>query len=461
MQEQENKKIVTRFAPSPTGFMHMGSVRTALFAYLFARRNGGKFILRIEDTDKERSKKEFDDGILSAMKWLGFEYDELYRQSERTEIYKKYIEKLLKEGNAYVSKEDPLADPGPAGSEPRRAEVIRFKNPNKIIKFTDLIRGEIEFDTTELGDFVIAKSVTEPIFHLAVAVDDFEMGITHVIRGEDHISTAPRHILISEAIGSHGLVFGHLPLVLAPDRSKLSKRKHGEIVSLEYYRKLGYLPEAVINFMALIGWNPGGNEELFSLPELVKVFDISKVQKSGAIFNVEKLDWFNRHYIQKLTPEEKLTCLGELASENGESYAKKLLTLKDKPAIVELMAERIANFSELRDAISRGDYDYFFEAPSCDKKMLLWKSEPDFAKTKNRLSAVLELFKTVPAESFTKENIKNAVWPFAEKEGRGEVLWPARVALSGKEKSPDPFTLASMLGQEESIKRIETAIKLL
>ena len=235
MEKEKDKKVVTRFAPSPTGFMHMGSVRTALFCYLFARQNKGSFLLRIEDTDKLRSKKEFDDAIIDSMKWLGLEYDNadaVPRSSKRGAMYRKYIEQLLQSGKAFVSKEEAVE----AG---QRTEVIRFKNPNKIIKFTDLIRGEIEFDTTELGDFIIAKSLDEPVFHLAVAVDDFEMGITHIIRGEDHISNTPRHILIFEAIGAPRPIFAPLPLVLAPDKSKLSKRKHGEIVSHDYYKKLG------------------------------------------------------------------------------------------------------------------------------------------------------------------------------------------------------------------------------
>lgn len=453
MTIQKTKPIITRFAPSPTGFMHMGNVRTALFSYLFARQNEGKFILRIENTDHERSKKEFDVAILDAMKWLNLDYDELHRQSERAKIYKKRIEKFLMEGKAFVSKEE--------SGEGKRSEVIRFKNPNKVVKFKDLIRGEIEFDTTELGDFVIAKSLTEPVFHLAVAVDDFEMGITHVIRGEDHISNTPRHILIFEALGAPVPVFAHLPLVLAPDRTKLSKRKHGEMVSLEYYHSRGYLSNAVINFMALIGWNPGDDKELFSLDELVKAFDLSKVQKGGAIFNIKKLDWFNRHYIQKLSQEEKLSRLGESIGVDNKLIAKKISMLKNKPEVVQLMTERIANFGELREELARGDYDYFFEKPKYDKKVLLWKGESDFEKTKNRMSAALNLIKTVSAESFTKENIKKAIWPYAEKEGRGAVLWPLRVALSGKEKSPDPFTLVEILGREETLSRLQTAINLL
>ncbi|KKU68035.1 MAG: Glutamate-tRNA ligase [Parcubacteria group bacterium GW2011_GWA2_47_16] len=453
---ERKQKVVTRFAPSPTGFMHMGSVRTALFAYLFARQNGGTFILRIEDTDKERSKKEFDDAILDAMKWLGLGYDgEVYRQSERGAIYRKHIEKLLEEGKAFVSKEESAAAESAKDGKVRRAEVIRFKNPNKVIKFKDLIRGDIEFDTTELGDFVIARSIDEPVFHLAVAVDDCEMGITHVIRGEDHISNTPRHILICEALGAPIPTFAHLPLVLAPDRTKLSKRKHGEIVSLEYYRKLGYLPEAILNFMALIGWNPGGNNEIFSLEELVKVFDLSKVQKGGAIFNIEKLNWFNKQYLQKLLPERVTIHLKSFVP------AEKLPMLESNRKLAELVVERVSAFGELKTLFDAGEFDYFFSEPVYDKSALLWKGKGDYEKVKTRLEGVKKILEGLSEKSFNKDNVKEAVWPYADKEGRGEVLWPLRVSLSGKEKSPDPFTLVAILGKEETLARLKMAINLL
>lgn len=273
-------------APSPTGNFHVGSVRTALFNFLFARKNTGKFILRIEDTDKDRSKKEFEDDILESLKWLGLKYDEFYRQSERIEIYKKYLQKLIDENKAYISAE----------TEGENREVVRFRNPNKQMVFEDLVRGKVEFDTTELGDFIIAKNLNEPLYHLAVVVDDFEAEITHVIRGEDHISNTPRQILIQEAIDAPRPIYAHLPLILAPDRSKLSKRKHGESVSLDYYRQKGYLPVAIINYLALLGWNPGTEQEIFTLDELINVFDFSKVHKGGAIFDEKKLAWVNRKH---------------------------------------------------------------------------------------------------------------------------------------------------------------------
>ncbi len=275
------ENVIVRMAPSPTGKLHIGTARTALYNFLYARQNRGKFILRIEDTDKERSQKEFDTDIIESLNWLGLEYDELYRQSERVAIHESYIKKMLDKNSVYES------DDG----------VIRFKNPNKKIKFNDLIRGEIEFDTTDLGDFVIAKSLNEPLYHLAVVVDDYESKITHIIRGEDHISNTPRQILIQEAIGAERPLYAHLPLILASDRSKLSKRKHGESVSLDYYRQKGYLPSAVVNYLALLGWNPGTDQEIFTLDELIKTFDLRKVHKGGAIFDEKKLAWVNRkHY---------------------------------------------------------------------------------------------------------------------------------------------------------------------
>lgn len=285
----ENEKVMTRFAPSPTGNLHIGGARTALFNFLYARKYEGKFILRIEDTDKERSKKEFETDITEGLKWLGLEYDDRHRQSDRGEIYKSYLKKMLDSNFAYESSD----------------QVIRFRNPNKKIKFNDLIRGDIEFVTTELKDFVIAKSLEEPLYHLAVVVDDYESGITHVIRGEDHISNTPRQILIQEAIGAPRPNYAHLPLILAADRSKLSKRKHGESVSLDYYRSKGYLPQAIINYLALLGWNPGTEQEIFTLDELVKVFNLSRVHKGGAIFDEKKLAWVNRKHFNLIKGSRK------------------------------------------------------------------------------------------------------------------------------------------------------------
>lgn len=447
MSNKDNNKIVVRFAPSPTGLFHVGSARVALFNYIFAKQNNGKFILRIEDTDKERSKEEYTDDILNGIKWLGFKYDELYKQSEREGIYKKYIEKLIKEDKAYISKEE-------TKEEGQRAEVIRFRNPNKKIKFKDLIRGEIEFDTTELGDFVIAKSLEEPIFHLVVVIDDFEMGITHIIRGEDHISNTPRHILIQEAIGAQTPTYAHLPLILAEDRAKLSKRKHGEITSVKYYERMGYLPEAFINFISMVGWNPGSDIEMMTIEDIIKRFDISKVQKGGAIFNKEKLLWFNKEYLKRL-PIEKIN------EEVGKRLPKNCQNKETLGRIIPIISERINVWSDIDQMLSDGDIQYYFERPVVQKTMLVWKKGGTEIEARENLSVVSAMLEKVSENNFTKDSVKEAIWKTAEEKGRGNVLWPLRVALSGKEKSPDPFTLCEVFGKKETLGRVRDAIDLL
>ncbi|MFA5695896.1 MAG: glutamate--tRNA ligase family protein [Bacilli bacterium] len=273
-----NNNIVTRFAPSPTGLLHIGNYRTALFSYLYAKQNNGQFILRIEDTDKERSKMEYEDNIIESLKWLGLGYDKFYRQSNNIRDHKFYLEKLIEEGKAYVAEEG----------------IIRLKNPGQKITFHDIIRGDITFDTTELKDFIIAKSLDRPLFHLAVVIDDYLEGVTHVIRGEDHISNTPRQILIYEALGWKHPMYAHLPLVLAEDKSKMSKRKGAK--SLLEYRDLGYSPEAMLNAIAFIGWNPGTEKEVYTKDELIKDFSLERVKLGGAKLGSQKLEWFNKQH---------------------------------------------------------------------------------------------------------------------------------------------------------------------
>jgi len=438
-----DNNVVTRFPPSPTGFFHVGGVRTALFNYLFARKHAGKFILRIEDTDKERSKKEFEDDIVSGLAWLGLTYDEgPIRQSGRTEIYRAQLEKLIHSGNAYVSKEKDVKEGG-------RQEVIRFKNPDRRIFFDDLIRGRIEFDTTELADFIIAKSIDEPLYHFAVVVDDVDMGITHVIRGEEHISNTPRQILMIEALGGKRPEYAHLPLILDKDRSKLSKRKHGECVSLRYYIEKGYLREAVINYMALLGWNSGTNKELFSIDELIQNFDFGKVQKSGAIFDETKLAWFNKQYMLKLG-EDGL-------AKKLEDYIP-LGTLEEtmRQKLIPIIIERVSTFGEAKILWEQGEFSYVKGVDGITRENLVWKDSTEEA-TKKHLHALQSLLLTIPDEAFTKDTVKSAVWEYASKEGRGAVLWPLRMSLSGKEKSPDPFVLADLLGKAETLRRLQAA----
>ena len=448
MTENNSQKVVTRFAPSPTGFLHIGGVRTALFSYLFARQYGGKYVLRIEDTDKVRSTPEFEKDITDGLAWLGLEHDEFFRQSEHVANHKKYLQTLIDKGVAYVSKEK-------VEKEGDRAEVIRFKNPNKKVAFDDMIRGKVEFDTTELGDFVIAKSLDEPIFHFAVVVDDFEAGITHVIRGEDHISNTPRQILIQEAIGAPRPIYAHLPLILAEDRSKLSKRKHGEMVSLHFYREQGYLKDAIINFVGMLGWNPGNDQELLSLNDFIKKFSIEKVQKGGAIFNVEKLKWLNREYIKKLPTEELLA----IVSAKMPNIPKDIL----ERALISII-DHVSVFSEIDSLVSAGEFaylenDFISKAGNFPKEKLMWKGETDLSATIAHLNHVLEILQKIPSENPASDEVKTAIWDYATEKGRGQVLWPLRYALSGKDKSPDPFVLINILGKTISAERISAAIK--
>jgi len=393
-------KVITRYPPSPTGPHHIGNVRTALFNYLFAKNSGGIFIVRIEDTDRDRSKKEYEEEILQGLDWLGIRLDEeFWRQSERRDIYKKYLDKLIKDNRAYISEE----------AEGENREVVRFMNPGRVITFDDLVRGEVQFDTTELGDFIIAKNIEEPLYHLAVVVDDFEAGVTHVIRGEDHISNTSRQILIQEAIGAPRPIYVHLPLILAADRSKLSKRKHGDRVSLNYYRQKGYLPAAIINYLALLGWNPGTEQEIFTLEELIEKFDISKVQKGGAIFDEKKLDWLNREHIKLLPKEDQ--------EKRRVAEVREKLFVEDRPPL--------------------------------DIEKICWQNTP-----KEETLRHLEKARDIIGDSV-------ALMTYAEEVGKGNVLWPLRYALSGEEKSPDPFTLIAALGLGESTKRVEEAIMML
>ncbi len=444
-------QVITRFAPSPTGLLHGGNYRTAIFSYLFARRYGGKFILRIEDTDRERSKKEYEDNILESLAWLGLEYDEFYRQSEHVESHTAAITKLIADGNAYLSKE--VAKDGSGVIR----ELIRFKNPNKRVKFEDIIRGEIEIDTTDLGDFVIAKNINEPLFHLAVVVDDAVMGVTHIVRGDDHIANTPRHILLYEALGHAIPKYAHLPLVVDEKRAKLSKRRGAE--PLTYYREQGYLPEAILNFLTLVGWNPGTEKEIFTKDELVQDFDLSRVQKSAGFFNVEKLNWVNKEHIKLLSIEEQCTHIEKFLPSSVTSlsgYSREML-LRVIPTIIE----HISHFGEVRELAEREEVQYFFMDPAYSADGLLWKDDKDVNNTVAKLNKVIELLQSISTDNFTAETVKGALWDYASEAGRGSVLWPMRYALSGLDKSPDPFTLAGILGKETTIRRIENAKKIL
>jgi len=441
-------KIRVRIAPSPTGLFHIGTARTALFNFLFTKKHKGSFILRIEDTDKQRSEKKYEKDILDNLKWLELEYDEIYYQSKRTKIYRKYIEKLLKDGKAY------------------KDEIIWFKNPNKKIVFNDLIRGEVEFDSSTFGDFSLAKDLDTPLYNLTNVIDDSEMKISHVIRGEDHISNTPKQILIYQALGLDIPKFAHLPLILGPDKSKLSKR-HGT-VSVKDYRGQGYLSEALINFMALLGWNPGDNKEIFSLKELIKEFSLEKVQKGGAIFNIDKLNWFNSYYIKQL-PIGELTELCAPYLIKAGLVIPKFKTKQNPPAyggyfpeisyeknlqkIIKLEKERMNKLSEIGD-----NTEFYFKQPKYKASLLKWKdmNKKEIIESLNASESLL-----CDVKDFKKENIENILMKKADKKDRGRLLWPLRVALSGKEKSPGPFEIGEILGKKQTLERIKFAKKLL
>jgi len=430
-----SEKVVVRIPPSPTGNLHIGTARTALFNYLFAKQKGGKIVIRIEDTDKERSRREFEDNIFEGLKWLGIAYDgEFSRQSERTEKYRGALLGLIDKGVAYTSKEPSK------NNASLEVEVVRLKNPGKIVTFNDLVRGDITFDTTELGDFVIAKNLNEPLYHLAVVFDDHDAGVTHVIRGEDHISNTPRQILIQEAFGFDRPAYAHIPLILGADRSKLSKR-HGA-TALTNYRDQGFLPEGMINYLALLGWNPGTEKEIFTMDELIADFDINKIQKGGAVFDEKKLRWVNKEHIKRL-PKEVLE--REILDRIKRSFPDKNIP----DGLSEIISERIEVFSDVDELIKAGELDYFFFEPKLEKEKINWKKD-DALTAKLHLEEVIKILQS-----------GGDVMAYAEAAGKGSVLWPLRYSLSGKEKSPDPITLLSILGREESVRRVNKAVQIL
>lgn len=436
--------VVTRIPPSPTGNLHVGTARTALYNYLYARKMGGRVVLRIEDTDRERSKPEYEANIVEGLAWLGIACDgPLVRQSERVASHTAALQKLIDAGRAYVSREPAKDDPSVT------RELVRFRNPGGRLAFTDEIRGEIDSELDSLGDFVIAKSMTEPLYHLAVVVDDIDAGVTHVIRGEDHISNTARQILLIEALGASRPTYAHLPLLLGLDRSKLSKR-HGA-TALTSFREAGYLPEAMVNFLALLGWNPGDEREMFSMDELVAEFSLERCAKSGAIFNVEKLDWFNREYLAKMPDADfaagVMARLADLSAPEDR-----------KARFAASCRGRIAKFSEIVPA----DAAWLSATPAGARELILkGKGVGTPAEAAERLQKAAEVWGAVPEGSWEKDALKTALWPYAEEQGKGAVLWPVRVSLSGLERSPDPFELAWVLGRAETLARLSAAAEAL
>ncbi len=478
----KEKKVRVRIAPSPTGPLHVGTARTAFFNWIFAKQQHGEFVLRIEDTDKERSEKRYEDELLQGLSWLGLDWDEgpdanggadkgaygPYRQSERTAIYRKYLEELLEKKEAYYcycTKEDleaqrqALLDAGmpprynghcrnvtepPAGRKP---QVIRFKVPEIKVEFKDMIHGKASFDAALFGDVIIAKDLDTPLYNFAVVVDDALMEITHVIRGEDHLSNTPKQILMQRALGFPTPTYGHLPLILNPDRSKMSKRFSD--VALANYRERGYLPESIVNFLALLGWHPKDDHEVFTREYAIGHFDIARVQQAGAIFNEEKLDWLNREHMKAMPLDELTGLVAPFYEKAG------IAVLSDTALLKKVVALQLGRAKTLGEIVEVSKF--FFVLPEYEPKLLCWK-ETSAPVTMDALRASVAALEELPADRFTKEHLIGALTPVTDEKGRGVVLWPLRVSLSGQAASPDPTEIMDALGKTEALARITKGI---
>lgn len=504
-----SQKVRVRFAPSPTGPLHIGGVRTALFNYLFAKKHGGDFLLRIEDTDQNRFVEGAEEYIMEALNWLNIPYDEgpetsafagggdcgPYRQSERKELYKQYADKLLESGDAYYAfdtseeldahrtdheakgktfiynwhnrlklKNSLVFSAEETQQKIANGEeyVIRFKSPeNETLFLKDVIRGGMQVETNVLDDKVLFKSDGMPTYHLANIVDDHLMKITHVIRGEEWLPSLALHVLLYRAFGWNAPKFAHLPLILKPTgNGKLSKRDGDKmgfpVFPLEWktnegdlfsgYREDGYLPEAVLNMLAFLGWNPGTEQEIFSLDQLIQDFDLSRVNKAGAKFDPEKTKWFQNQYFQQLNAEQLTPEFRKLLSD------KNITTTLDLGRIIDLLKERASFVSDLWEQGS-----FFFEAPqSYDEKAAAKAFKPE---TPDLLQKVIDIL--TEADDFSTEKLSEAVkrWITSENIGFGKVMMPLRLALVGEMKGPDVFDILSVLGKEEGISRIKKAIE--
>jgi glutamyl-tRNA synthetase len=474
-------KIKTRFAPSPTGELHIGGLRTALYNYLFAKKNNGEFVLRIEDTDQARFQEGSLASIIANLEWAGItpsNQDNPVYQSKRKEIYQKYADKLIEQGHAYYcfctakrleemretqkqNKQAPKYDRHCLDLSKEDIQkkintgekyVIRMKMLEGETVFTDLVRGEVKFNNKEIDDQVLIKSDGFPTYHLANVVDDHEMEISHVLRAEEWLPSTPKHIALYTMFDWQPPIYGHIPLVLAPDKSKLSKR-HGA-TSVTEFKHLGFLPEALLNFLALLGWNPGDEREIFSLSELEKEFDISKVHQAGAVFDIEKLEWMNGAYIREINIDNLVVmCLPYLIEAN--LIPEKGYDLNFIKQIVSLEQSRIKKLSELPENIK-----YFFQDINYETELLKWRKS-DLTDAKQKLHIVLEEITKIPPENWTRNSIENLLMDVITNQelGTGNVLWPMRVALSGAKNSPGPFEIAEILGKEKTLTRLQKAIQ--
>ncbi len=464
------EKVVVRFAPSPTGYLHIGGARTALFNYLFAKNRNGIFRLRIEDTDKKRSKPEFTEQILASMAWLGLEPDgDVVFQSKRFPRYRAAVEALLENGRAYRCfctreeiEERRGGDPGwkydrkcaSLGEDEIQKKletglsfVIRLKIPSEPIIFTDMVRGAMRFSEKEFEDFIIVRSDTSPIYQLTVVVDDHDMGITHVIRGDDHLSNTPKQIFLYRAMGVEPPEFGHIPLILGPDKKRLSKR-HGA-TSVEEYRETGFLPEALVNFIALLGWNPGDDREIMDLSEMIREFSTERISKSAAVFDYTKAIWLNGQYISMLSDNKLEEIFIDIYEQNDITVKRS----NQLSRIIRLLRPRIRMLPELFDSGR-----FFFQQPeSYDEKGVRKHFSGDFA---------VEILKTDAAliensDPFDEAELERLLRAKAEREGRkaAHYIHPLRLALTGSTASPGIFETVVLIGRDECLSRIERAIR--
>jgi len=429
--------IRVRFAPSPTGNLHIGGGRTALFNWLFSQSQKGKFILRIEDTDRERSRKEFVDEILYSLKWLGFNWDELYYQSERFDRYRLHADKLLKAGLAYIEK------------SPEGKEAIIYKVPGQKIRINDLIRGQIEFDSSLIKDQVLIKSDGTPTYNFACVVDDAEMNITHIIRGDDHISNTPKQVLLYEALGFGLPQFAHLPLIMGVDGGRLSKRTGATAIS--DYRKMGYLSEALLNYLLLLSWAPGDNRELISVKEAVTLFDIKNVNKTSATFDLKKLDWINNQYLKGADPEkladELIPLLEAKRYINRDNFDRSHLLV-----LVKLFQARLPR---LNDFLDWADFFFLDEPviePVAKEKYLTQDLSKEFSLFAQRLDN-LDCFDIINIEASFRELVVE-LGIEAKK-----LIHPVRVALTGKTIGPGLFEVIYYLGRDRSKARLLKWVK--
>ncbi len=471
-----DKKVVTRFAPSPTGFMHSGNLRTGLFAWLWARKNKGTFILRIEDTDKAREVIGSIEHIKESLRWIGMDWDEgpdvdgphaPYIQSERLDLYKKYGEKLIALGCAYADpytpeqidtwRKEAEANKKPFLYREHRPEnppawdgstPLRFKVPViKKFTWTDAVWGDLSAGEEALDDFILIKSDGYPTYNFAHIVDDIEMKVTHVTRGQEFISSTPKFLSLYEALGVNPPVFVTTPSVMAAAGTKKLGKRDGAKDVLEY-KKEGYLPEAMMNFLALLGWNPGGEKEVFTKEELIGLFDISKIQHSGGQFGDEKLDWLNKEHMKKLSPD--------VIRENIFSQLPAEL---QNEKLVPVIFERIAKWSDVKTMLDAGEFDFVTKTPEYDKTKLIFKKSTQ-EKTEENIKIAMMALEKLDVNNFDTDTVKTTLMAEADKlESRGELLHPVRYALSGLDKSPDPFIIASILGKDETISRLQKAVE--